>query len=147
MREILFRGKRIDNGEWAYGNFVMDATEQVQRENIPLEPILADGFIRRYDLAQQKIVMHEVDRETIGQYTGLTDKYGKKIFEGDIVKHYNHTDNPEKYEIYRVEFCQRTCKFVGRLNDNWYAQLAQHIEKHYEIIGNIHDNPELLKGE
>lgn len=141
MREILFRGKRIDNGEWVYGNFVMDATEQVQREKIPLDPILADGFIRRYDLAQQKIVMHEVDRKTVGQYTGLTDKNGTKIFEGDICK---NTENGKTavvkwYEEYNADmlYCKSE-NHVYWLFDVDFAKI--------EIIGNIHDNPELMGG-
>lgn len=144
MREILFRGKRIDNGEWAYGNFVMDATEQVQRENIPLEPILADGFIRRYELAQQKIVMHEIDRETIGQYTGLTDKNGKKIFEGDIVT---------GLFLFGLSVNSVVTFKDGAFGLEWYrgdiktfSAFTSICNVEYEVIGNIHDNSELLKG-
>ncbi len=144
MREILFRGKRTDNDEWAYGNFVMDATEQVQREHIPLDPILADGFIRRYDLAQLKIVMHEVDRKTVGQYTGLTDKNGKRIFEGDIL-----SERPSMNSVAfigKVVFNEDAAAFQI-VFDTGRAFVLGAYSKSYTVIGNIHDNPELMKGE
>lgn len=128
MREILFRGKQIDNGEWVYGSFCMDALEQ--KNGL----CGVDGFIRLYDFATGKMQMHEVDRETVGQYTGLTDKNGKKIFEGDILKAIagNHVGEPI------------VAKVVPNLND---YELMLDIEYSFEleIIGNIHDNPELLE--
>lgn len=147
MREILFRGKRIDNGEWAYGNFVMDATEQVQRENIPLEPILADGFIRRYELAQQKIVMHEIDRETVGQYTGLNDKNGKKIFEGDLVRFVNPETGELSEYVYEVFWDDDYVGFRMFFHKTGYREAFDGVPHWYVVVGNIHDNPELLKGD
>ena len=122
MREILFRGKRLDNGEWAHGNLVCwkDGTASID-----------DGS---YDMPQWAI-----DIATVGQYTGLTDKNGKKIFEGDIVDIL--TENEEigvvAYEdggflVNADGFC---VDFHANINGT-----------DLEIIGNIHDNPELLKG-
>ena len=143
MREILFRGKRTDNSEWIYGNYCYDELiDKSGYEDLIIE-YPADGEIRR------------VIPETIGQYTGLTDKNGKKIFEGDIVK---ITDRNVCFETMAViEF--------GNPNGlyNWGWQLKPLENKPFaieilhwvdmedsgafiEVIGNIHDNPELLKG-
>lgn len=140
MREILFRGKRVDNGEWTYGDLltptdIMDVWEISENT----------GMGNRY----------EIDPETVGQYTGLKDKNGKKIFEGDIVK---LTDKSFDYKWKAVvEF--------GNSNGNytWGWQLkpigkAKNVNTDIlcwvemeetgafcEITGNIHDNPELLQ--
>ena len=139
MREILFRGKRKDNGEWVEGYFC--------RKYFPELP--HDRCVIQYKTEYTKewrpdYMVAEVIPETVGQYTGLTDKNGKKIFDGDIIKHFNHFDEPDKYAVYQVEFDERTCKFVGYLHKSWSAQLCKDLENHYEVIGNIHDNPELL---
>ena len=142
MRDILFRGKRLDNGEWVYGSFCMDACEQFNGL------CGVDGFIRLYDKAKGKMQSHEVDRETVGQYTGLLDKNGTRIFEGDIVS----TDIKRPYLI--VEF--RDGCFMFNCNDggeDYYDIMLpiikdpQTVYKYGEVIGNIHDNPELLEGD
>ena len=139
MREILFRGKRIDNDEWIYGSFCMDACEQLGGL------CGVDGFIRLYDLTDSKMQMFEVDRETVGQFTGLTDKNGTRIFEGDICR------NTKTGEIISVAWHGTMAGFVwskrkekSHLFD--FGELFRAYDK-YEVIGNIHDNPELLEGE
>ena len=133
MREILFRGKRLDNGEWVYGYYVHIGPVSCQRAYI----------IPEYTSA---IYVKEVDPSTVDQYTGLMDKNDKRIFEGDIVS----TDIARPYLI--VEF--RDGCFMFNCNDggkDYYDIMLPILEdaqteyKYGEIIGNIHDNPELLE--
>ena len=122
MREILFRGKSPSNGEWVSGYLV---SEKYIGNFLVCEPVIPD---------------------TIGQYTGLTDKNGRKIFEGDVVK-------DDSGVVYPVVFCltgfclkyapPHSCGFrydLLPLSNYWHAHGAI-----IEVIGNIHDNPELLE--
>lgn len=135
MREIIFRGKRIDNCEWVYGSFCMDACEQFNGL------CGVDGFIRLYDKAMGKMQMYEVDRESVGQFTGLTDKNGKRIFEGDIL-----TDDWGK--IFKVFFTTKSCSFMVRCEytpNEWETgdyRIGEAWINTIRVIGNIHDNPE-----
>lgn len=137
MREILFRGKRKDNGKWVEG-FYHCVTDNYTPKNI--------HYITTFKrIDNGEIVLtgpFEVIPETVGQYTGLKDKNGRKIFEGDIVRY--GTD------IYEVVF-------ETRCGCGYFGIKMSHIETWnfcnitpanlMEIIGNIHDDPELLKGE
>lgn len=152
MREILFRGKRIDNGKWEYGGCVSTENEVFliynQTHSIDLEP-------------------HTVEKRTIGQYTGLTDKNGKKIFEGDILKCH---DNPKDlvkvcFDEFGVVDTDTECPVDTVIG--WHYEVIptdelstvepfclsmpltkSYIEYcHMKVIGNIHDNPELLGGD
>lgn len=129
MREILFRGKRVDNNEWVYGflsksrgnNHFLSLCIDHEENGVMLSSI--------------------VEPETIGQYTGLSDKSGVKIFEGDIVRY-----NGEKHIVV----------FETRGETGYFGIKIDHIEtwgfclsvpaKLMEVIGNIHDNPELVEG-
>ncbi len=139
MREFLFRGKWIDNGEWVCGSFCMDAREQ--KNGL----CGVDGFIRLYDKDKGKMQMYEVDRETVGQFTGLTDKNGKKIFEGDIVLFDYIGSNRGVNGKAAVIFSN------GKFGVLWgwhkeFVPLDGFANTTLEVIGNIHDNPELLEG-
>lgn len=134
MREIMFRGKCLDNGLWVYGSFVMDALEQINGL------CGVDGFIRVYNPTLSKIETFEVDRETVGQYTGLKDKNGKKIFEGDIIK-------GKTKHTYTVEFGNGIAGFLTR-GTGILTTPCMNIGtmRGYEVIGNIYDNHELIGG-
>ena len=127
MREILFRGKRIDNGEWEYGYYVRFG---------------ATGSERAYILPRYASALYvvEVIPETVGQYTELNDKIVNKIFEGDIVNILTEVD-----EIGVIEWADTEAMFVV-VADCWCANFDNYYGYDLEVIGNIHDNPELLSG-
>ena len=135
MREILFRGKRKDNGEWVQGDLLLDQDlEQAQIVWFDYKST-EDGVERDGDGA---IVIPE----TVGQYIGLYDKNSKKIFEGDIIKGKVHEMNGYRVRRGVVEY--HGVGFIMNLDPNsWYDQ--KNISFDCEIIGNIYDNPELLK--
>lgn len=137
MREILFRGKRTDNGEWVEGSFCPDAIEQLHGIESGV-----DGFIRRFNSDECRTYMFEVERETVGQYTGLTDRNGRKIFEGDIIK---ITDTFNKIIYGVVYWCDSAfwadCSQPD--GDECFYTLG-HLSDCVEVIGNEYDNPELL---
>lgn len=148
MREILFRGKRVDNDEWVEGAFCPDALEQIR--GVSFDGFL-DGFIRRFDTDSRKMVMYEVDRETVGQYTGLRDKNGKRIFEGDILRVW-YEEYPDEFHITKV-WAQGATLCVDVMGEdydytaiNFADDVWSDTDQIVEIIGNIHDNPELIGG-
>lgn len=144
MKEILFRGKRIDNGEWVYG-LLLEAPIREYRE-YGSNFYIVRGYAEHNDDGWH-FLSYLVDEETISQYTGLTDKNGKKIFEGDIHERENHFF-VVKYGKYRD--CETHEDGYG-----WHFEYTHRkgcegfdgTENEYvNIIGNIYDNPELLKG-
>lgn len=132
MRDIVFRGKRIDTGEWVYGWYV-------QKENHHS----LDGKPIRHLIADVPPFGYEVDPETVGQYTGLLDANDNRIFEGDILSdpaYPEHTTGAIYYGESNCSCCNGVYGFYSKedadlRNAAWLT-----------VIGNIHDNPELLKG-
>ena len=112
-REILFRGKRVDNGEF----IISDSIMQIERQN-PRLWAKFDCWVK-------------VIQETVGQFTGLCDKNGKKIFEGDIVESPNGTQG-------FIEWQNAECAFLVNIGDDWQTM----DDCPYEVIGNIYDNKE-----
>ena len=132
MREILFRGKRVKNNEWVYGSFLKQAGERISKDEVA--PIECWIYGMRGETAL-------VDPETVGQYTGLTDKNGTKIFEGDVVmKRTYHKKKP--CEVVFGVGCFH-CGWGGGSSTKDHPYLLN--DKQIEVIGNIYDNPELLK--
>lgn len=128
MREILFRGKRKGNGEWVYGNYC------------GAEYLTSEGIEHLIIEVPRSGSSAHVLPETVGQYTGLTDKNGKKIYEGDILR---YTLDGDVY-TYACFWDDGNCEF-GLKNEKRDFGLA-YAPRDIEVIGNIHDNPELLKG-
>ena len=142
MREILFRGQTRKNGE---------KVEMATGEKVPghwvyggIFPGTGDYSIIYGGETENDLERHVVYSETVSQYTGLKDKNGKRIFEGDICR------NTRTGEIVSVKWHGTMAGYVwnkrradGFLFD--FGELFRACDK-YEVIGNIHDNPELLKG-
>lgn len=126
MREILFRGKRKDNGEWVKGSFW---------DEIPNEL----GGIAQYS----SCVFHHIDLETVGQFTGLTDKNGKKIFEGDIIEWFaqGESEHPDfgYIEYDEQSFAWRVC--WQKYDPDWLEGMQS---QYITVIGNVFDNKDLL---
>ena len=138
MREILFKAKRIDNGEWVYGNYAF-----------------CDCYTKhQHYIFQNKPLEYAIDETTLCQYTGLCDKNGNKIWENDIVlkefyTDYNAFSNSEEY-VGKVEY--EPCEWSVVVNKDGHRCLypmSLAIEfgeaEHYIVIGNIFDNPEFLQ--
>ena len=135
MKEILFRGKRIDNGEWVYSSIIMQDKEH---KLLSTEVELFDGKKWR-----------AVDPETVGQDTGLTDENGKKIFEGDIVKTWKNTIGKIEFGQYWDEEIEEDFygyAWIGK--DEYGDSIILSLNKCWNghgVIGNIYDNSELLE--
>ena len=143
MREILFRGKWLGNGSWVEGAFCPKNCDSIFGQMVYCPSIIKldepdDGY------------WFDVDPATVGQYTGLKDKNGKRIFEGDILRHCN--DNPDsEIEEKGVAFWdEKYCGWRRTSNGEFHHGVVDTYRLSpdcvYEVIGNIHDNPELLKG-
>lgn len=159
-REILFRGKREDNGEWLesksiinYNSSLFSYKEAVMFGDKPM----SDGTIR----------FVRVNPETVGQYTGLTDKNGKKIFEGDILKCHNNPKDLVKVVFGEFGVVDTDTECPVDTVIGWHYEVIPTDELstvepfclsmpltnsyikycHMEVIGNVHDNPDLIKQE
>ena len=132
MREILFRGKRLDNGEWIEGT-------PFHRKSFYGSPDDRHFMLTGEELHYDYYEAHEVDPATIGQFTGLRDKDETRIFEGDIVKsvYGEHVASVEA-EVWNCGCCYPVFGFSTETTNPGIGDTL-------EVIGNIHDNPELLE--
>jgi uncharacterized phage protein (TIGR01671 family) len=133
QREIKFRGKRVDNGEWVYGYYFISERD------------IEDGFVwRDIPQIQQRYGDHyqyfDVIPETIGQYTGLKDRNGTELYEKDIILF----DSKRLFVIVFNKYGQFCVKSPEDLQDEIYAGYCIPDSKKIERIGNIYENPELL---
>ena len=142
MREILFKAKRIDNGEWTEGYYECDP-------DLDIHYICGFNYYSSENGLEREFFNDEVNKETICQYTGLTDKNGNKIWENDIC--YNVIDKCVIcYGIYdNNSYCEEHMGFYINWEKlkNKYRQDIGYWTSEIEVIGNIFDNPELLEDE
>lgn len=140
-REILFKAKRIDNGEWVEGQYVYITN-----------PLTEDGKTIRHLICNGTNIFNDlIDPDTLCQFTGLTDKNGKKIWENDILSiHAYSYDEPEDDYFGVVTYCKKDACWSLNNNEK-YGEIIYECFGSYttEIInhGNIFDNPELLEVE
>lgn len=139
-REILFRGKRTDNGEWAFGDLIREPYGTVIQYYE--DEIKEKGNCAKTD--SKKRIKVTVDSETVCRYTGLTDKNGGKIFEGDICEiHSSYIDEEDGlFVIEWDEYCAKTVLSGEDLKVDFDAFSGSDCE----VVGNIYDNPELIGG-
>ena len=133
MRESIFRGKRLDNGEWIEGDLRQD-------------PDLETAYINGWDYStadyalQREPFEHQVDPLTVCQYTGLNDKNGRQIFDGDILSTTNSNSR-----IWYIDYKSASFR-ANQSNADFDCVLGEFMRySEVEVIGNIHDNPELLE--
>ena len=141
MREILFRGKDVRTGYWKEGSLVREWL------GVDIGYTIRDVPDRFNQIAFRSIV----DPKTVGQFTGLTDKSGRKIFEGDILKIVHKYQSP--FDDDTKEYTDITTDVVFfddeglcfSYGESPFLCVADNVTAEYEVVGNIHDNPELLE--
>lgn len=152
MRDIIFRGKRTDNGEWVYGDLRQYVNNPHGSDFYQIDTMSTSDN----DFGNG----HTVDIETVGQFTGLTDKNGNKIFEGDIIKFCKYAFDYQEEKDWDIEIGEIAyedgCFVINEIysSDGYNELSCVYSEIHYgeeydkecifEVIGNIYDNPELL---
>lgn len=150
-REILFKAKRKDNGKWVEGYYCkLDETTYCISEDYERHPVPTHHYILYETMTDwglpNRFLQFEIDPDTLCQYTGLTDKNGKKIWENDIVKANLDESYPE--DITYIKILWNECGFCVNENcstDIW--TLEKWDAEHFQVCGNIFDNPDLLEVE
>ena len=151
MREILFKAKRIDNGEWVEGYYLKTYNSRGE---------LTDRIFREFRKDGNKWGFSEIDPETLCQYTGLNDKNGKKVWENDILKGFTYpflcdgefnyfatVEWSEEYKyffLYTVKNPKSTVRGISEGNSELFEDFRS---DDWEVIGNVFDNSEILEGD
>lgn len=131
-RQIKFRGRDLKTGKWVYGDLLAPITGC----RIVNYTEVDNGSMKHADYHY-----HDVDGTTVGQFTGLLDRYGKEIYEGDILEKYNEQGITMHVNYFGSQFgCVQHWDGVGG-EGSWYP-LDDYCTEELEVIGNIHDNPE-----
>ena len=146
MREILFRGKRLSDGKMVYGESINTQYDAEGKKRVYVGALFSSYI---YPLLKC-VEWHEVDPATVGQYTGLTDKNGKKIFEGDIVDigEMICTVNGQYLVVYSTaNHCWALERSIVHHHHYFTFSDLNGFAESSEVIGNIHDNPDLLNKE
>ena len=132
MKETLCRDKRVDNDEWGYG-FLVEALNCVTDKN---ETFIIEQDATYFTYGEFACEV-EVKPETVGQFTGLCDKNGNKIFEGDILL--------KGFEKVLVKWNANQCRWGIYSNNYEICGFNESTQGYFEVIGNVHDNSELLE--
>lgn len=157
MRELLFKGKAKGTGEWISGGYFQraEAKYYFKKDQALIHSYIASDWTTYFGLPRE-LTLHEVESSTICQYTGLTDKNGKKIFEGDILRGFQYPFCYDGYYNYYAEIIFANCSFmtythknplscVRGISDGNTELMECWVSEDWEVIGNIYDNPELLE--
>lgn len=132
MREIKFRGKGIADNEWYYGDLIQSRLGTAWI-------ITEDYTTATEDITLNTCASPQIKQDTIGQYTGLKDENEVEIYDGDIIK---CSFYPEY--IFEIKFTE-LCWYMRKITTSEYINLSNVLQYELEVIGNIHDNPDLLE--
>lgn len=159
MREILFRAKRFDNGEWVEGYYFKrkDTQGKIIESVIINDAYLQSTAGQRYIRSNLNYECFRVNPETVCQFTELTDMNGKKIFDGDVIQFHKYRGEPDWVGVVKYEHClymavgTMPLAYEKRIGEEAYfcpfeVQISGIDKTTIKVIGNIHDNPELLGG-
>jgi len=140
QRTIKFRGLRTDGVGWAYGYFVKTP---ITTEFNCTGQFLDSGGQGRFVIVTKEGVAHEIDPETVGQWTGITDDKVEEIYDGDLVSIKIHLPTDDK-KIGKIFWNKTMCRFSIKTEEDVY-KLENCLFNNIEVVGNIHQNPEILK--
>ena len=141
----LWHGKRVNNGEWVKG-YYMRIVRETSIKKIIRHCIFTGVEFWDNLSGETALESYEVDPSTLGECVGFPDKNGMPIFDGDIVRHYCYKGEPTRFEVGVIFWEEKHARFKRTSNDGDTYFIVYDEACPYEVIGNIHNNSELLKG-